>query len=152
MNDTQWKDIANRLTAVQEGLDDRSDKTLGISSLIALSVKLDGKTDDTVSTMFEELLRHLKAYPWTTRQERRNYTKQRRDLERHVKTTYGYVPSGSVRGEYMALGIAFGLMIGTALVAINPTFLAIGLPIGLAVGLSLGAKKEEQLEQEDRLY
>jgi hypothetical protein len=73
-------------------------------------------------------------------------------LKKHVKDKYGFSPKGSIQEEYLSYGLVFGLLIGSAFIAINPAFIAIGLPIGVALGLSLGTSKEKKLEDEEKLY
>jgi hypothetical protein len=114
--------------------------------------KTDLKDDELVSHLIDLMIDHLQAIKSGKIEKKQQYLKLFKELKKHVKEKYGYVQKGSVQGEYMSLGIAFGLMIGVAFSTINTAFIAIGLPIGVALGLSLGTQKEKELEKDDKLY
>jgi len=142
----------NRLNEIKEQMIEKDKKKYSIENLINLSKKPDLKDDDLVNHLIDLMIDHLQAINSGKTDKKQQYLKLFKELKKHVKETYGYVQKGSVQGEYMSLGIAFGLMIGVAFSTINTAFIAIGLPIGVALGLSLGTEKEKKLEKEDKLY
>jgi len=112
---------------------------------------LDKEADDFVKSQMTLLIKELKAIQ-SENKNKKDYFDVFKQLQKYVKETFGLVPKGSVKEEHLTFGIAFGLLIGVAFMAVNPAFIAIGLPIGVALGLSLGSSKEKELEKEDKLY
>lgn len=142
----------NQLNKIIEQMTDKDKKKYSVENLINLLKKTDLKDDELVSHLIDLMIDHLQAIKSGKIEKKQQYLKLFKELKKHVKEKYGYVQKGSVQGEYMSLGIAFGLMIGVAFSTINTAFIAIGLPIGVALGLSLGTQKEKELEKDDKLY
>jgi len=144
------KGVINQLQILQKQFDEKSQKRYGMQNLVNLAKKLDEESDDFVMTRMTTLIDELKKI--RSDNSKKAYFNVYKDLKKYVKETYGYVPKGSVQEAYLTFGIAIGLLIGIAFIAVNTALLAVGLSIGVALGLSLGASKEKELEKENKLY
>jgi hypothetical protein len=145
------ENIINQLALLSNQFTEKDRKKYGIENLINLANKLDNEQDEYVISQMTSLINKLKVVQ-SDKTSKKAYINNFKQLKNYVKKTYGYLPKGSVQEEYLAFGIAFGLLIGTGFIAVNPGLLAIGLPIGVALGLSLGTSKEKALEKENKLY
>jgi hypothetical protein len=146
------KEIIEQLTMFRSKIDEKNQKKLGINHIINLSQKMEDKEDEIVDGLFKSLVEQLNNMEFSDKNRNKSYYEDYKQLKKHVKEKYGLIPKGSIQEEYLSYGIVFGLLIGSAFIAINPAFIAIGLPIGVALGLSLGTNKEKKLEDEDKLY
>lgn len=144
-----YQDLLKRIkkdTSVKER------QKLHLETLENLLEIMKDKEDEGFDSRLDELFNILKEIHDKDKQDFKTYHKTFNALKKYVKDRWGFVPRGTVVGEYMAMGVGFGLAIGAAFTAINTAFIAIGLPIGIAVGLSLGSHKERELEKEGKLY
>jgi hypothetical protein len=145
--------LNKKLDSLSNDMNDKTKKSLSIEHLNNVLKKLD---DNNITNQETLKLVHaqidLLAQVKDSKVNAKAYHKHYRQLKTHLKDTYGYIQKGSIQSEYMSLGVAFGLLLGAALMTLNTTYLAIGLPIGVAVGLSLGSAKENTLEAKDKLY
>ena len=113
---------------------------------------MENSEDEVSENLFKSLVEELDRIDVSNRKLNKSYYELYKQLKKHVKEKYGLIPKGAIQEEYLSYGIVFGLLIGSAFIAINPAFIAIGLPIGVSLGLSLGTSKEKKLEEEDKLY
>jgi hypothetical protein len=137
------EEIISQLRIFQKTFDQKSQKKYGIQHQINLANKLDKKVDDFVKSQMTLLINELIAIQ-SENKNKNEYFNVFKQLKKYVKATFGFVPKGSVQAEYLTFGIAFGVLIGVAFIAVNSVFIAIGLPIGVALGLSLGSSKEKE--------
>lgn len=83
----------------------------------------------------------------------RAYNKAYNKLVEKVKEAFDLEPLGSIQSKYMAMGIAIGTGLGSALMTvIGPAFISIGTALGVAIGLSIGSQKEKAAKEAGKLY
>ncbi|MCF7925978.1 MAG: hypothetical protein K9L74_00175 [Candidatus Izimaplasma sp.] len=109
-------------------------------------------TDKKINNLVHVSEKALREILNGSKSTKKDYHKTYKKLLEVVKEKHNLVPRNSIKNQYMALGIAVGLALGSAFIVINPGLIAIGLPIGLAIGLSIGEKKEQELKEEGKLF
>ncbi|HPD99594.1 MAG TPA: hypothetical protein PLB83_00025 [Bacillota bacterium] len=146
---TNYQEIINSYT---NKLTEKLQKQLDLQLLVRLNEKLLEEQNENIELLLKETVDFLKIASSGDKAGRKAYKKQFNKLKKAVRTEYGYIPKGTLVGEYMALGIAIGIGFGSAFIAINPALMIIGLPIGVALGLSIGQNKEKEADSENKLY
>lgn len=144
-------DLLQSFLYYQEYKTDKEQKIYHLKAISSLLTKLIELDDDSLHAPFSELLDILKKDKRDKVLEK-NYQKIWANIKKLVKEKHGLIEKGEIPSQYMALGMSFGLILGTAFVSLNPGFIAIGLPIGLAIGLSLGSSKEKALEEKGLIF
>jgi hypothetical protein len=142
----------NKLSYLKNHFDQKKQKKYGFDVLERLMKKVEDKNDAKVLELAGNLLYQLDLMRKDDSIKAKMYFKLFNELKKHVKTEYGFVPKGTVQGEYMAMGVALGVAFGAAFTTINTAFIGIGIPIGIAIGLAIGSSKEKELEEQDKLY
>lgn len=145
-------DYIERLNEVETCINDKLKRQLSLDSLRRLILKLSASEIDELSEQLKRLFDELESVVAMEKPKIKSYLKALNNVKKIVKDTYGYVAEGTIVGEYMAYGVAIGLMLGAAFTTLNTAFIAIGLPIGIAIGLSLGNSKESTLKKEGKIY
>lgn len=145
-------DYIERLNKIETQINDKLTRKLGLESLRHLIEKLNDSELSELSPYLDTLFVECELIISMDKPKLKSYLKQFNVVKKVAKDTWGYVAEGTIVGEYMAYGVAIGLMFGAALTTLSTTYIAIGLPIGLAIGLSLGNHKESTLKEDNKLY
>ncbi len=132
--------------------DEKKVKKYKIKTFINLCNKLDEHDDEEIAHLLNESYRLLHELSVDEEIKPKTYLKSFSKLQKKVREKYGYTEKDQIRNEYMAVGLAIGVAIGSAFIAINPGAIAIGLPIGLALGISIGSKKETEAVEQGKTY
>jgi len=145
------KDYGQYLENIKESMDRKEIIHYNVSGMVRLGDKAKDLVDLRLENLFGQLVEFLEERPL----EKADYKKYKaliEEIKKHVKDKYGWLMKGDVTGQYMAMGVAFGLLLGAGFSAVNTAFIAIGLPIGIGLGVSLGVQKENALEDKGLLY
>ena len=148
MNDT-----AMRLEQLKQRFTEKQQKKYKIDVFIRLCKKLEGLDPEGILAMMDETLELLTQLSEEDHELKPSqYIKSFTKLQKEVRRQLGFTEEGQIRGEYVGIGIALGVALGTPFVAINPAFIGIGLPIGLALGAGIGDQKEKAAAAEGKVY
>lgn len=129
----------------------KEQKKYHLEAIARLLKKLITLEDDSLRVPFSELLVILKKDEREKAVDKQ-YQKIWTSIKVQVKEKHGLVEKGEVVGQYLALGVSFGLLLGVAFMSLSSGYLAIGLPIGIGVGLAIGASKEKALEEDGKIF
>ena len=145
-------DVVNKLEAIRDKFDEKTQKKLRVQVFINLCNKLNEESDLNIQMKINQSLDLLYALSQDSTIKKREYRKSFSSLQKEVRNKYGYTAKGQIKEEYTGFGIAIGVALGAPFSAINPAFIGIGLPIGLAIGVAVGEKKEKEAEEKGNVY
>lgn len=145
-------DILNRLSEVKTKLNDLEQSKYSVDVLIRLCEKLKYIDHNGVMEQLSTIVSSLEMISNGDFKNVKIYLRQFNVLKKSLRSDYELFEEGSIRNEYMALGLVFGVAFGSVFSFINIAFIGIGLPIGLAVGVGIGASKERELKEQGKLY
>ncbi len=158
-----FEDMIQNISNYCRDLEEKQCKKMNIEQfgnmLCTLSDK--GMIDDTqraqkvqgmIDSVYHELRSTIDVYV-LDRKQVKAYNKLYTKLVAEVKDVFDLEPIGSIQSRYMAIGIAIGTGVGSAIMAVtNPAFMSVGLAIGVAIGAGTGGKKEKEAKEAGKLY
>lgn len=130
---------------------DKQSKKYRTDILIRLQQKILDKSDTTVEQQLVQTIEYLFLAVEDPKQFRQ-YLRSFRALQKMVRTTFGYTEKGTLANEYIAIGTAIGVALGSAFTTINVAFIGLGIPIGVAIGAAIGQQKEKEAETQGKIY
>lgn len=133
-------------------LTEKQQRNFLFDELERLMNKLEPFNDSEFEGKINQVFKELKIILEDSKTKKKSYYKEFNELKSLVKEKYGFVPKGSVQGQYMGLGIAIGTGIGAGFISINPAFIGVGIPFGIVIGSAIGASKEKELNEQGKLY
>lgn len=131
--------------------DDKQLRKLKIPSFINLMNKLEDNCNDEIKRMIVNTIEELRVISKNILHDKSIYLKMLKTIKKQVRKEYGYIEKGTLKNEYLAMGIGFGLLF-SALSIFDKTLIGIGLPLGFIIGSFAGTKKELAAQKEGKLY
>lgn len=133
---------------LSEGMSEKELDKYQVNHLINLSVLLKSCEDQDVI----KLMLSLKSQLQHDEPVYKKYMKDYQSLTSIVASRFGYKEKNSVQSHYMAMGIAFGSLMGITLMNLFNFSLAIGVALGMTIGNGIGQQKEKELEKLEKLF
>jgi len=140
------------LESIARSFTEKEFKKMKIQSLIDLSVKLEEQSDSEI----ESLLQEIKSMVYeATREERfdmKSYRKKVNSVKELVKAKFDFHERGTIKSQYLGIGIVFGSGIGAAFSSVMPSMIGAFSGLGIAFGVAIGTQKEKEAEKAGKLY
>ena len=140
--------IINKLSFLNEQLDEKTQKKVFIHKLIRIAYKCEEKkiSDQEINHYYYQIISLL------INQNYKNYRKVSLLLINYVENHYSLVEKEHYVGVYLSLGISIGTAIGVALMQVNTAFFAIGIACGISIGVAIGTSKDKEALKQNNVY
>lgn len=115
------------------------------------SSELRGNTDELIQKAFDLLSTYIHERP-TDNKLRKEYLMAFQEMMKQAKKEYGLVAKGSFVGMYMAVGMSIGLALGMVIFSTDNSLYSTGIAVGMVIGIAIGNAKENQLQQQGKLF
>jgi hypothetical protein len=158
-----FEEMIQQLRSHRRSIDAKIYKKLSVEQFVNLLSALSdqglmdqGEVSKGIQMMIEGVYRELRMIFQGrdfSRKTTKSYKKSYAALIARVKAVFDLEPVGSIQSRYTALGMVFGSIFGSVLLARgNPTMMSLGISLGLVFGAGIGSQKEKEAKEVGKLF
>lgn len=140
------------MESLARNLTEKEYKKMKIQSLINLSIKLEELTDQEVESLLQEVKNLVHESSRKEQIDMKSYRKKVKSVKDLGVKKFDFHERGTIKSQYVGIGIVFGSGIGAAFVSVLPSMIGAFSGIGIAIGAAIGTLKEKEAEEAGKLY